>query len=165
MKKRESKLWQRIKKHCTKPHLIRVESNTINGIPDINGCWSGKEFWMELKSDRVGYPKLSKWQISWINKRIKHGGIVIICNETLLEKKLKLYRPLSAIRDPRLLKPRASFSFPVQWPLVQDGLQQLLQLDPEAVPSRSRSRDEDQRIVDEIIAGSGSVTSQDLEEA
>ena len=159
MKKRESKLWQRIKKHITKPHLIRVESNTINGIPDINGCWKGKEFWVELKSDRVGYPKLSKWQISWINKRIKHGGIVIICNETLLEKSLKLYRPLSAITDPRLLKPRCSFSFPVQWPSVQRALWSILQLDPEA---RSRSRDEDQRIGEEIERHLGSVTSQDL---
>ena len=161
MKKRESKLWQRIKKHITKPHLIRVESNTINGIPDINGCWSGKEFWIELKSDKVGYPKLSKWQISWINKRIKHGGIVIICNETLLEKSLKLYRPLSAITDPRLLKPRASFSFPVQWPSVQRALWSILQLDPEA---RSRSRDEDQRIEKELVRGSGSVTSEDFKE-
>jgi hypothetical protein len=161
MKKRESKLWQRIKKHITKPHLIRVESNTINGIPDINGCWKSKEFWLELKSDRVGYPKLSKWQVSWINKRIKHGGIVIICNEALLEKSLKLYRPLSAIRDPRLLKPRCSFSFPVQWTLVQDAIWQLLQLDPEA---RSRSRDEDQRIQEELIRGSGSVTSEDFKE-
>lgn len=161
MKKRESKLWQRIKKHITKPHLIRVESNTINGIPDINGCWKSKEFWLELKSDRVGYPKLSKWQVSWINKRIKHGGIVIICNETLLEKSLKLYRPLSVIRDPRLLKPRASFSFPVQWPLVQDAIWQLMQLDPEA---RSRSCDEEQRIQEELIQGSGSVTSEDFKE-
>ena len=161
MKKRESKLWQRIKKHITKPHLIRVESNTINGIPDINGCWKGKEFWIELKSDKVGYPKLSKWQISWINKRIKHGGIVIICNETLLEKSLKLYRPLSAITDARLLKPRASFSFPVKWPAVQDALKDLLQLDPGA---RSRSRDEDQRIEKELVRGSGSVTAEDFKE-
>ena len=160
MKKRESKLWQRIKKHITKPHLIRVESNTINGIPDINGCWKSKEFWLELKSDKVGYPKLSKWQISWINKRIKHGGIVIICNETLLEKSLKLYRPLSAITDPRLLKPRASFSFPVQWPLVQAAFWDLLQLD--ARQSRSRSRAKDQRIEEAIVRGSGSITSQDL---
>ena len=159
MKKRESKLWQRIKKHITKPHLIRVESNTINGIPDINGCWKAKEFWLELKSDRVGYPKLSKWQISWINKRIKHGGIVIICNETLLEKSLKLYRPLSAITDPRLLKPRCSFSFPVRWPAVQRAIWRLLQLDPEA---RSRSRAEDQRIEEAMVRGSGSITSQDL---
>ena len=162
MKKRESKLWQRIKKHITKPHLIRVESNTINGIPDINGCWKSKEFWLELKSDRVGYPKLSKWQISWINKRIKHGGIVIMCNEALLEKSLKLYRPLSAIRDPRLLKPRCLFSFPVQWPLVQDAIWDLLQLDPGE--ARSRSRDEDQRIQEELIRGSGSVTSEDFKE-
>ena len=161
MKKRESKLWQRIKKHITKPHLIRVESNTINGIPDINGCWDGKEFWLELKSDKVGYPKLSKWQISWINKRIKHGGIVIICNEALLEKSLKLYRPLSAITDPRLLKPRASFSFPVQWPLVQRALWSFLR-DPGDAGSRSRSRDEDQRIEEAIVRGSGSITGEDL---
>ena len=160
MKKRESKLWQRIKKHITKPHFIRVESNTINGIPDINGCWNSKEFWIELKSDKVGYPKLSKWQISWINKRIKHGGIVIICNETLLEKSLKLYRPLSAITDPRLLKPRFSFSFPVQWPLVQAAFWDLLQLD--ARQSRSRSRAKDQRIAKEIELHQGSVCSQDL---
>ena len=159
MKKRESKLWQRIKKNITKPHLIRVESNTINGIPDINGCWNSKEFWIELKSDKVGYPKLSKWQISWINKRIKHGGIVIICNETLLKRSLELYRPVSPITDPRLLKPRFSFSFPIQWPTVQDGLQQLLQLPPE---SRSRPRSKDQRIADEMIRNSGSITSQDL---
>ena len=129
-------LWQRFKKNITEPHLIRVESNTINGIPDINGCWSGKEFWIELKSDKVGYPKLSKWQISWINKRIKHGGIVIICNETLLEKSLKLYRPLSPITDPRLLKPRASFSFPFDWPSVQRYLLQ----DPGAASEEARSR-------------------------
>ena len=160
MKKRESKLWQRIKKHITKPHFIRVESNTINGIPDINGCWKGKEFWIELKSDKVGYPKLSKWQISWINKRIKHGGIVIICNETLLEKKLKLYRPLSAITDPRLLKPRCSFSFPVRWPRVKHAIWELLDLP--AAKARSRSRAEDQRIEEAMVRGSGSITSQDL---
>lgn len=163
MKKRESKLWQRIKKNITKPHFIRVESNTINGIPDINGCWSGKEFWIELKSDKVSYPKLSKWQIVWINKRILNGGTVLICNETLLEKSLKLYRPLSAIRDPRLLKPSFVFSFPVKWPSVQKGIWDLLQLD--SGEARSRSRDEDQRIEEELVNGSGSITSQDLEDS
>ena len=159
MKKRESKLWQRIKKHITKPHLIRVESNTINGIPDINGCWKSKEFWLELKSDRVGYPKLSKWQISWINKRIKHGGIVIICNETLLEKSLKLYRPLSAITDPRLLKPRFSFSFPIQWPLVQDAVWEML--DHPAAKARSRSMKQEQRFVVSVASG-GTCSELDL---
>ena len=158
MKKRESKLWQRIKKHCTKPHLIRVESNTINGIPDINGCWSGKEFWMELKSDRVGYPKLSKWQISWINKRIKHGGIVIICNETLLQRSIELYRPVSAFTDPRKLKPRFSFSAPVHWPSFQDAIRELAR----QRSSRSRSLVKQSRFSDNVRDGTGSLTELDL---
>ena len=159
VKKRESRLSQLIQKNCKNIHFTRIESKTINGIPDLNCCVEGVEFWMELKSDKVKYPKLSKWQISWINKRIKHGGIVIICNETLLKRSLELYRPVSPITDPRLLKPRFSFSFPIQWPTVQDGLQQLLQLPPE---SRSRPRSKDQRIADEMIRNSGSITSQDL---
>ena len=36
-----------------KAHFTRVESSTMNGIPDLNGCINGKEFWMELKSDKV----------------------------------------------------------------------------------------------------------------
>ena len=159
MKKRESKLWQRIKKNITKPHLIRVESNTINGIPDINGCWDTKEFWMELKSDKVGYPKLSKWQISWMNKRILHGGIIIICDEALSKRSLELYRPLSVITDARLLKPRFSFSFPVKWPAVQAALWELVNLPPDA---GSRSRANEQRILKKMYDGSGSVTELDL---
>ena len=140
-------------------HLMRVESSTINGIPDINGCFASKEFWMELKSDKVGYPKLSKWQISWINKRVSYGGAVIICNETLLEKKLKLYRPLSAITDPRLLKPSFSFSFPVHWPSFQEALWELLDLP--AAKARSRSLKHHQRFV--VKAGAScSVTELDL---
>ena len=158
MKKRESKLWQRIKKNITKPHLIRVESNTINGIPDINGCWNSKEFWIELKSDKVGYPKLSKWQISWINKRIKHGGIVIICNETLLQRSIELYRPVSAFSDPRLLKPRFSFSKPVHWPSFQDAVRELAG----QRSSRSRSLVEQSRFSDSIRDGTGSLSALDM---
>jgi hypothetical protein len=151
MKKRESILWQKIKKHCPKAHLIRVESNTINGIPDINGCFASKEFWLELKSDKVGYPKLSKWQISWINKRLKHGGTVLICNETLSKRAVQLYRPLSAITDARLLKPRFSFSFPVHWPAFQDALWELLDL--QAAKARSRSLKQEQRFVVNVASG------------
>ena len=62
-KKRESKLSKLIKTNCNQIHFTRIESKTINGIPDLNGCMNGKGFWMELKSDKVKYPKLSKWQI------------------------------------------------------------------------------------------------------
>ena len=158
MKKRESMLWQRIKKNCRKAHLIRVESNTINGIPDINGCWNSKEFWIELKSDKVGYPKLSKWQISWINKHLHFGGIVLICNHSLLESAYKLYRPVSAFSDPRLLKPRFSFSDPVHWPAFQDAIRELVQ---QRSP-RCRSLVQESRFVDMVRDGTGGVTELDL---
>ena len=137
VKKRESRLSQLIQKNCKNIHFTRIESKTINGIPDLNCCAEGVEFWMELKSDKVKYPKLSKWQISWINKRIKNGGVVIICNQTLLDKRLKLYRPVSVFTDPRTLVPSSSFSFPYDWPFFR---RQLLALARQRLPeARSRS--------------------------
>lgn len=158
MKKRESILWQRIKKNCTKPHLIRVESNTINGIPDINGCWAGKEFWMELKSDKHRYPKLSKWQISWINKRVLNGGIVLICNEALSQRCLELYRPLTEILDPRKLKPAFVFPMKVNWSVFQDALWEILE---QPSPAREELKRE-QRFINKIQKSTGSITDVDL---
>ena len=157
MKKRESKLWQRIKSNLKKPHLIRLESNTINGIPDINGCWAGKEFWIELKSDTVSFPKLSKWQVAWINKRILAGGIVIICKEALSQRSLKLYRPLSAFSCPKKLKPSFVFPTPVSWSAFEDALWELLEL-----PSKSaREQLNGQRFANKIKHSSG-LTAVDL---
>ena len=126
-KNRESLLWQKLKKGCPKIFFTRIESSTINGIPDVHAVCNNKVFWVELKSDYVSYPKLSKWQIVWINKYIKAGGKVFILVEDLLERVLKLYEPVSVFTDPRLLKPRCSFSLTGQWPAIQAEL-----LDPGA---------------------------------
>ena len=137
VKKRESRLSQLIQKNCKNIHFTRIESKTINGIPDLNCCAEGIEFWMELKSDKVKYPKLSKWQIRWINKRIKNGGGVIICNQPLLDSRLELYRPVTVFTDPRTLGPSLSFSFPYHWPTFR---RQLLQLATQRTrEARSRS--------------------------
>jgi hypothetical protein len=48
-------------------------------------------------------------------------------NETLLERRLKLYRPLSAITDPRSLVPDFLFSFPVHWQAFRKACWDLLQ--------------------------------------
>lgn len=131
-KNRESLLWNRIKNNIKNVFFTRIESSTINGIPDLHCVGFANVFWMELKSDYVSYPKLNKWQVVWINKYVKAGGIVIICIEALSERKLKLYRcPVSGFTEPRLLKPRFSFSLPVKWPEVQASLQELVQQDPE----------------------------------
>jgi len=157
-KKRESKLSRLIQNKCNQIHFTRIESSTMNGIPDLNGCIDGDGFWMELKSDKVKYPKLSKWQISWINKHISFGGVVLICNHSLLERAYKLYRPVSPFTDSRLLKPRFSFSDPVHWPAFQEAIRELvLQRSP-----RCRSLIEESRFSDMIKNGTGSLTELDL---
>ena len=126
VKAQESRLWQKVKNNLTNFYLTRIESSTINGIPDIHAANHDHVFWIELKSDEFNYPKLNKWQIVWINKYIKAGGKVIILKETLSKRSLKLYRPVSSFTDPRTLVSFASFSFPLQWPTVQETILQEL---------------------------------------
>tara|TARA_B100000902_G_scaffold384114_1_gene423860 strand:- start:187 stop:612 length:426 start_codon:yes stop_codon:yes gene_type:complete len=131
----ESRLWQKVKEGLNQMFLTRIESSSINGIPDVHGVHKQGVFWIELKSDKSNYPKLNRWQIVWINRYVKAGGTVFLLHEnlgkTLSERRLKLYRPVSLFTDPRSLVPRFSFSFPYQWPTVQQRiLQELAQ--PEA---------------------------------
>jgi hypothetical protein len=61
--------------------------------------------------------------------------------EALSERRLELYRPVSVFTDPRSLDLVRSFSFPVQWPAVQDAIEgALLQRPVRSSRSRSRSR-------------------------
>ena len=102
MKKRESLLWQRIKKLNLKGQIFRIESNTINGIPDIYWLYKGQSIWIELKSNDVKNP-LSKYQINWHLNHKKNGGVSYILQETLSQPKLKLLE----VREPRSLDPVA----------------------------------------------------------
>ena len=126
--KQESLLWQKTKKALTNCFLTRIESSTINGIPDVHGAHKNGIFWLELKSDDVSFPKLNKWQIVWINNYVKAGGVVFILKETLSDSSLKLYRPVSRFTDPRSLNPVASFSSRGQWPAIQEQLEKELVL-------------------------------------
>ena len=52
MATKEAKLWKKInqlQKGRKDWHLTRIESSTINGIPDVYGCIKGRSFWLELK--------------------------------------------------------------------------------------------------------------------
>jgi hypothetical protein len=40
VRKRESKLFDRIKKNIKNVHFTRIESSTVNGIPDVHGTGS-----------------------------------------------------------------------------------------------------------------------------
>ena len=102
-KTNEAKLWLRIKNLKLKAHFIRIESSTINGIPDINVCDNGAHYWLELKSNDLKNCGLSKWQINWHCDRIKSGGYVFILNQTLVPSSLKLLAVDLVSRTPFLV--------------------------------------------------------------
>tara|TARA_R100001440_G_scaffold8524_2_gene16297 strand:+ start:708 stop:1094 length:387 start_codon:yes stop_codon:yes gene_type:complete len=91
MKKRESLLWQRIKKLKLKGQIFRIESNTINGIPDIYWLLNGQSIWIELKSNNIKNCGLSKFQINWHNTHFKNGGRSFILQRDHSLRRLKLY--------------------------------------------------------------------------
>ena len=99
MKKRESKLWQRIKNLNLKGQIFRIESNTINGIPDCYWLLNGKSFWIELKSNTYKIPKLDKFQISCIHNYHRHGGTIFIMYQTLSESAIETYRVKGVIHS------------------------------------------------------------------
>ena len=105
MKKRESLLWQRIKKLKLKGQIFRLESNTINGIPDIYWLYKAKSKWIELKSNTGNKVGLSKYQINWHLKHWQSGGQSFILREALSQKEAKSLASfqLFVVREPREL--------------------------------------------------------------
>ena len=100
MAKSEKNLWKRIKKLNLKGQIFRIESNTINGIPDVYWLINGKSIWIELKSNDVKNLGLSKYQINWHLTHFKNGGQSFILRECLSQRNSKLLE-LWQIREPR----------------------------------------------------------------
>ena len=92
MKKRESLLWAKIRNLKLIGQIFRIESNTINGIPDVYYICEGKSIWVELKSNEVKDLGLSKYQTNWHIDHQIHGGKSFILQETLSQGLLKLFR-------------------------------------------------------------------------
>lgn len=90
-KTKESNLYNLIKTTIKNAHFTRLESNTINGIPDVHCAYKGFAFWLEIKSNDIKNCNLSKYQINWILKHQRHGGKVYILNKTIKQRGLKLY--------------------------------------------------------------------------
>ena len=100
MKKNESLLWQRIKKLKLKGQLFRIESNTINGIPDVYWLINGKSIWIELKSNDVKNLGLSKYQINWHLEHYQNKGTSFILREDLSQRPSQNLQ-IFVIREPR----------------------------------------------------------------
>jgi penicillin-binding protein-related factor A (putative recombinase) len=108
-KTKESNLYNLIKTNIKNAHLTRIESNTINGIPDLHCAYKGRTFWLELKANNIKNCNLSKYQINWILKHQRHGGKVFILNKTATQSGLKLYTlsPCAVLREELATQPNA----------------------------------------------------------
>ena len=106
----ESKLWKTIKT-VQKPYsdwfLFRLESKTINGIPDVYGCIKSSSFWLELKCSNAKDKGLSKYQWNWHIDYFRSGGKSYILNYLATQSKLQLL----AIHEPRTLHQIREWTF------------------------------------------------------
>lgn len=75
-------LRQLFKKHLPDVHWQAIETFiTGSGVPDINGCLDGIEFWIEnkfAKGKKRARVTFSPAQVGWIEQRLRHGGRVFI---------------------------------------------------------------------------------------
>ena len=104
MKKAESLLWNKIKKLNLKGQIFRIESNTINGIPDVFWLQKSKSIWIELKANNIKNCGLSKYQINWHIKHFQNGGKSFILREALSQRASETLKPsyqLFVVREAR----------------------------------------------------------------
>lgn len=66
--------------HLKTVHWTPVETGgTAMGVPDLNGCESGVEVWIELKkADHWVVGNVRAQQVSWIERRMRKGGRVFV---------------------------------------------------------------------------------------
>lgn len=85
----ETALWQHLERVCAGAgvHLQRIEDKLSQGVPDVNGCWQGREFWIELKrldawpkrpQTVVRIPHYTNEQRLWIRRRGRAGGNALL---------------------------------------------------------------------------------------
>ena len=98
---KEKNLWLLLRSNLPQIHLQRIETGmTGAGVPDVNGCAKGKEFWVELKEIHSGNKiTLRPMQISWIAKRAMHGGQVFVLARKNNEIKLFHVDGLEGIKE------------------------------------------------------------------
>ena len=65
--------------HLPEIHWLTVETSaTEGGVPDMNGCFSAQEFWIEMKLTRGFAVSLRPQQIGWLMRRTRAGGRAFI---------------------------------------------------------------------------------------
>lgn len=117
----EQKLWTMLRGLLPSVHWQRIETMTGAGVPDVNGCYTGREFWIELKII-TGIKKLSfqsefrPTQYAWMVNRIKAGGRCFVLGMVESGDEIWVWsgQGLEGLitAKPRLSEPTAKFARP-----------------------------------------------------
>lgn len=71
---KENELWADIHRHWPNAHAVRIENSASFGDPDVNVCYKGVDFWLELKIEVKGSFVIRPTQLAWISKRLQAGA-------------------------------------------------------------------------------------------
>ena len=125
---KESNLWALLRDNLLDFHLQRIETGiTGSGVPDVNGCKKGKEFWVELKEIHSGYSlTLRPMQVSWLAKRAMYGGQVFVLARKNNEIKLfhvdGLEGAQQLVKDGFKSKALLTLTIPYEWEALSSAL-------------------------------------------
>jgi len=87
----ESNFYKQLRVNTPEVLWTRIENRHGGGIPDLNGLYDGRDFWVELKITTTNKVRLSPTQISWHYNRGLYGGRSFILIKNTKTKEIKLF--------------------------------------------------------------------------
>ncbi len=87
----ESNFYKQLRINTPEVLWTRIENRHGGGIPDLNGLYGGRDFWVELKITTTNKVRLSPTQISWHYNRGLYGGRSFILVKNTKTKEIKLF--------------------------------------------------------------------------
>jgi len=87
----ESNFYKQLRINTPEVLWTRIENRHGGGIPDLNGLYDGRDFWVELKITTINKVRLSPTQISWHYNRGLYGGRSFILVKNTKTKEIKLF--------------------------------------------------------------------------
>lgn len=120
----EKQLWLKVKKGLEPllTHCVRLEEITSVGVPDVNCCCNGVEFWLELKVVREKRIQFRFSQVAWITARCGHGGRVFLLardgDDLIVISGTDVFNLAMEHGNIEKITPLAVFKKPWNWPEI-----------------------------------------------
>ena len=145
LRKPEAKFWQLLKKNLPQISWTRIETRTIQGFPDLVGCFPSCGFFTaELKVIYSNKLKITPHQIAWNLQHHLKGGRCFIIATTLEQSTIKIYggdKGRELAQNVPQTEPIAVFDKPFDWQLVHETLTKAGEGHPPSSPSDARNVD------------------------